>query len=591
MAPLSPDLNMIPIKVEIPAASASLPPIFSGAFSPDSEVSPESSEAVVDADVDEGEEDDSRHSAASGDSGHGSLDFTSFSSRHLRRRQQRRGRYSSGGASAESGCIMSPDSIAIDDEETLMSPPSIADEDDDEDVAFRRKQLSGNSDDGFMDELESLSPTKESTSTKASMMPTSGGIFSLLNAPIIKRDDVDVDGISALASPSSPLKSKRASGGDIGGASPFTMIRPRRSSPVRQLRADSCPCPFSPVMEETTSSIPPLFVELDVKSQPSPLSSASTTTTSVNKAASQSRSSLLRFSHSFKRPEPPRHDENANTPVHNSKRRKSVASPFDLARAPPAAAKSQQQIGGGVAASSSSKGAAAKLAVRSYSISDDRLERALSANSLSADDNGEPEELADCSGRTYVLPTVRGDHSDLKAISPQTMADLLEGKYDDRVENFSVVDCRYPYEYEGGHVRNGENLYTEEMVLESFFKTQMTSMSADPEKRSIIIFHCEYSKERGPRLMRFLRKHDRKENAESYPYLQYPEIYLLDGGYKNFYESTTQKTHCVPQAYVQMFEKQFASELRFFRRKTKSWAGNDPRATVGLQRTRTGLKF
>ena len=173
MAPLSPDLNMIPIKVDIPAAS--LLPSFS-AFSP--------TDSLEESDVVDATDDDSRHSAASGDSGHGSLDFTSFSSRHLQR--QRRGRYSSGGASAESG-IMSPDSIAIDDEETLMSPPM--DEDDVGDVAFRRKQFSGNSDDGFMDELECLSPTKEPA------MPTSG-IFSLLNAPIIKRDDADVDGIS-----------------------------------------------------------------------------------------------------------------------------------------------------------------------------------------------------------------------------------------------------------------------------------------------------------------------------------------------------------------------------------------------------------
>ena len=32
------------------------------------------------------------------------------------------------------------------------------------------------------------------------------------------------------------------------------------------------------------------------------------------------------------------------------------------------------------------------------------------------------------------------------------MADLLKGKFDKILERFLVVDCRYPYEYEGGHV-------------------------------------------------------------------------------------------------------------------------------------------
>ena len=540
MGPLSPDMRMSPIEVEIPSPP-SLPSFAAVA-------SPTNCDMDLEAAMADEDSHHSTHSAVSTDSGHGSLDFTCFSSRlSSQNRRQRRGRHSSGAVSTESG-VMSPESISIDDEETLMSPPIIAENEDA--PALRRKQLSGNSDDGFMEELESLSPLKDSAVPSA-------GIFSLLNAPIISNDDFGSPSLASALNDEDEEEEKLSS---------FTQLRQKRSSPVRQFRSDSCPCPFSPVVEEAT----PIF-DLEALSQPASFSPLEADVSQP--AVSQSRSSLLRHAHSFKRPEPPRHDE-AATPLHSCKRRKSVASPFDLRK--PSAASSF-----GV-----SKGVN-KLAVRSYSISEDRLERALSASSLAAEE-GE-EELADCSGRTYALPTVKGDHSDLKAISPQTMTDLLEGKYDDRVENFYVVDCRYPYEYNGGHIQTGQNLYTEEMVLESFFGENYKA-STNPDKRTVIIFHCEFSKERGPRLMRFLRKHDRKENAEAYPFLQYPEIYLLDGGYKNFYENTL-KTHCEPKTYVPMFEKKYASELRFFRRKTKSWAGNDPRATVGLQRTRTGLKF
>jgi hypothetical protein len=34
---------------------------------------------------------------------------------------------------------------------------------------------------------------------------------------------------------------------------------------------------------------------------------------------------------------------------------------------------------------------------------------------------------------------------------------------------------------------------------------------------------------------RYLRSMDRSLNADVYPKLNYPEMYLLDGGYKNFY--------------------------------------------------------
>ena len=49
------------------------------------------------------------------------------------------------------------------------------------------------------------------------------------------------------------------------------------------------------------------------------------------------------------------------------------------------------------------------------------------------------------------------------------------------------------------------------------------------DKRRIMIFHCEFSSERGPRMYNLFRSMDR--NKHSYPKLIWPEIYLLKGAF------------------------------------------------------------
>ena len=64
----------------------------------------------------------------------------------------------------------------------------------------------------------------------------------------------------------------------------------------------------------------------------------------------------------------------------------------------------------------------------------------------------ESDLIADGS-RANVLPTIPGKHSDLSAISPETMSDVLDGVYDKCVDKVTIIDCRYPYEFEGGHIK------------------------------------------------------------------------------------------------------------------------------------------
>ncbi|XP_069103854.1 cdc25-like protein phosphatase twine [Argopecten irradians] len=92
-------------------------------------------------------------------------------------------------------------------------------------------------------------------------------------------------------------------------------------------------------------------------------------------------------------------------------------------------------------------------------------------------------------------------------------------------------------------------------------------------RRNILIFHCEFSSERGPKMMRFLRTQDRAQNEANYPALTYPEVYLLEGGYKAFYH--TEKTLCQPMDYKPMLHQGHSDELRHFRARSKSWTAGE----------------
>ncbi|XP_023387753.1 M-phase inducer phosphatase 3 isoform X8 [Pteropus vampyrus] len=140
--------------------------------------------------------------------------------------------------------------------------------------------------------------------------------------------------------------------------------------------------------------------------------------------------------------------------------------------------------------------------------------------------------------KVCALPTVSGRHQDLKYINPETVAALLLGKFQGLIEKFYIIDCRYPYEYLGGHI----------------------------QKRIIIVFYCEFS-ERGPRMCRSLREEDRALNQ--YPALYYPELYILKGGYRDFFPEY--KELCEPQSYCPMHHQDHKADLLRCRNQSKAW--------------------
>ncbi|XP_041669388.1 M-phase inducer phosphatase 2 [Cheilinus undulatus] len=181
-------------------------------------------------------------------------------------------------------------------------------------------------------------------------------------------------------------------------------------------------------------------------------------------------------------------------------------------------------------------------------------------------EDGSNELIGDFT-KPFSLPTIDGKHQDLKYINSDVMVSTLSGQFNHLVERVIVIDCRYPYEFEGGHIKGALNLHQEDQVEDFLLKTPI--IPSCPDKRVVIIFHCEFSSERGPRMCRFVRERDRAIN--DYPKLHYPELYILKGGYKDFFP--LYQMQCEPQSYRPMHHEDFKEDLRKFRLKSRTWAG------------------
>ncbi|KAJ2722158.1 m-phase inducer phosphatase [Coemansia sp. Benny D115] len=154
----------------------------------------------------------------------------------------------------------------------------------------------------------------------------------------------------------------------------------------------------------------------------------------------------------------------------------------------------------------------------------------------------------------YLLPCTSASTDSIMRIEAQTANDLLEGVYDGLYDEKIVIDCRFPYEFEGGHIAGASNAPTMQ-DLEKLLLERPTS-----SKRTVVILHCEYSLQRAPSMASQLRRRDREVNAHRYPFLHYPEIYVLKGGYRNFFDQF--KTQCEPQGYVEMNDQAHVADCR-----------------------------
>jgi M-phase inducer tyrosine phosphatase len=105
---------------------------------------------------------------------------------------------------------------------------------------------------------------------------------------------------------------------------------------------------------------------------------------------------------------------------------------------------------------------------------------------LSAAPMAEPEQKA-------ILPSFTVKDDPLRRINRATLIDVMDGQYKEHFDEHVIVDCRFEYEYSGGHISGAININSIDVLEETFFNDKQ-------DKRRLIIFHCEYSAHRAPRM-------------------------------------------------------------------------------------------
>ena len=131
-------------------------------------------------------------------------------------------------------------------------------------------------------------------------------------------------------------------------------------------------------------------------------------------------------------------------------------------------------------------------------------------------------------------------------ITPETMVDLIDDVYKKYFDKIIILDCRFKYEYDGGHIKDAINVESDDHLKKLFFNENLK------HGKICFVFHCELSQNRGPQLAKLFREFDRTTNFENYPNLTYPYLYVLDGGYRKFYSQY--QSYCTG-GYVRMYSK------------------------------------
>lgn len=157
-----------------------------------------------------------------------------------------------------------------------------------------------------------------------------------------------------------------------------------------------------------------------------------------------------------------------------------------------------------------------------------------------------------------ILPTTgthHKHHTSVRLVTSETVSKLINGAFSNIVDGYVIVDCRFPFEYQGGHINTAVNFWTMERTVANFLHTPIIDITSGA--RIPIIFHCEFSSVRAPTMFKYLRDLD-NEITFGNPNLIYPELYVMEKGYEKFYAE--HPDDCTPRQYIRMKDKRYAAD-------------------------------
>jgi M-phase inducer tyrosine phosphatase len=142
------------------------------------------------------------------------------------------------------------------------------------------------------------------------------------------------------------------------------------------------------------------------------------------------------------------------------------------------------------------------------------------------------------------------------AVTPRECHDLMNNPMRHGYSRILVLDARFGYEYEGGHIRKAESVVSPADMVEIYDRYRYDNVC--------VVIHCEFSQERGPKLLWAFREHDRSVNRDAYPHIAYPDVFLLEGGYRRFAQEFEEDCE---GGYVTMRDDEYAAngELKQWR--------------------------
>lgn len=214
---------------------------------------------------------------------------------------------------------------------------------------------------------------------------------------------------------------------------------------------------------------------------------------------------------------------------------------------------------------------------------------------------------------------------------PSLVKNVVEESADNgTIYKLVVVDCRYYYEYAGGHIRSAINISSptvmahllkeccdlmfNEEFLDGLLSLNDREISVDdlkqlatliykkqsppdspqqpalrrrsqtlgclpdkiknnksflasntdieamdtPQVIPVLVLHCEFSSQRGPKMFGHVRSIDRQQN--DYPILSFPQLFILKGGYESFFDDNGEL--CEPAfGYRPMLDREYRDTM------------------------------